>query len=78
MHKQLKSINVYNFEIAVENFEGVQCVAVARHKRDETEVDVDGKIFEPEVDRNIKVKFPPKSFPGKTTVLNWIFTVLAY
>jgi hypothetical protein len=26
----------------------VQCVAVARHKRDETEVDVDGKIFEPE------------------------------
>ena len=62
-------------EIAVENFEGVQCVAVARHKRDETEVDVDGKIFEPEGDRNIKVKFPPKSFPGKTTVATKVFQI---
>jgi hypothetical protein len=53
----------------------VQCVAVARHKRDETEVDVDGKIFEPEVDRNIKVKFPPKSFPGKTTVAAKVFQI---
>ena len=71
----LQNVTFVGVEIAVENFEGVQCVAVARHKRDETEVDVDGKIFEPEVDRNIKVKFPPKSFPGKTTVTAKVFQI---
>ena len=71
----LQNVTFVGVEMAVENFEGVQCVAVARHKRDETEVDVDGKIFEPEVDRNIKVKFPPKSFPGKTTVATKVFKI---
>jgi len=71
----LQNITFVGVEIAVENFKGVQCVAVARHKCDETEVDVDGKIFEPEGDRNIKVKFPPKSFPGKTTVAAKVFQI---
>jgi hypothetical protein len=39
----LQNVTFVGVEIAVGNFEGVQCVAVARHKRDETEVDVDGK-----------------------------------
>ena len=69
----LQNVTFVGVEIAVENFEGVQCVAVARPKRDETEIDVDGKMFEPEVDRNIKVKFPPQSFPGKTTVAAQVF-----
>jgi hypothetical protein len=69
----LQNITFVGVEIAVDNFKGVQCVAVTRHKCDETEVDVDGKIFEPEGDRNIKVKFPPKSFPGKTTVAAKVF-----
>jgi hypothetical protein len=71
----LQNVTFVGVEITVENFDGVQCVAVARHKRDETEMDVDGKIFEPEVDRNIKVKFPPQSFPGKTTVATKVFQI---
>jgi hypothetical protein len=71
----LQNVTFVGVEIAVENFEGVQCVAVARHKRDETEVDVDGTIFEPEGDRNIKFKFPPNSFPGKTTVATKVFKI---
>ena len=71
----LQNVTFVGVAIAEENFEGVQCVAVARNKRDETEIDVDGKIFEPEVDRNIKVKFPPKSFPGKTTVATKVFQI---
>jgi hypothetical protein len=71
----LQNVTFVGVEIAVENFEGVQCVAVARHKRDEKEVDVDGKIFEPEGDRNIKVKFPPKSFTGKTTFATKVFQI---
>ena len=71
----LQNVTFVGVEITVENFEGVRCVAGARHKSDETEIDVDGKIFEPEVDRNIKVKFPPQSFHGKTTVAAQVFQI---
>jgi hypothetical protein len=71
----LQNVTFVGVEIAVDKFEGVQCVAVARHRCEETEIDVDGKIFEPEVDRNIKVKFPPQSFPGKTTVAAQVFQI---
>ena len=55
----LQNVTFVGVAIAEENFEGVQCVAVARNKRDETEIDVDGKIFETEVDKNIKDREKP-------------------
>lgn len=53
----------------------IQCVAVARHTYYETEVDEKGKVFEPEVDRNIKVKFPEGAFAGKTIVATQVCIV---
>ncbi|XP_052059590.1 uncharacterized protein LOC127700211 isoform X3 [Mytilus californianus] len=61
-------ISFVGVEIPLTQLKQLQCVAVARHPRDETEVDEGGKEFEPEGDRNIKLKFPPAAFPGITTV----------
>ncbi|OPL21680.1 hypothetical protein AM593_08501, partial [Mytilus galloprovincialis] len=61
-------ISFVGVEIPLTQLKQLQCVAVARHPRDETEVDEGGKEFEPEGDRNIKLKFPPAAFSGMTTV----------
>ncbi|XP_076113369.1 uncharacterized protein LOC143081020 [Mytilus galloprovincialis] len=65
---KLKGVPFVGVEIPIEQFENLQCVAVARHHRHEIEVDEGGKVFEPEIDRNIKVRFPQKAFAGKTVV----------
>ncbi|CAG2190528.1 unnamed protein product [Mytilus edulis] len=64
----LEGVTFVGVEIPIEHFENLQCVAVARHHRHEIEVDEGGKVFEPEVDRNIKVRFPQEAFAGKTIV----------
>ncbi|CAC5381793.1 unnamed protein product [Mytilus coruscus] len=63
-----KGVPFVGVEIPIEQFENLQCVAVARHKRHEIEVDEEGKVFELEADRNIKVRFPQEAFAGKTIV----------
>ncbi|XP_052059579.1 uncharacterized protein LOC127700210 isoform X2 [Mytilus californianus] len=65
---KVKGVSFVGVEIPINQFESIQCVAVDRHKRHEIEVDEEGKVFEPEVDRNIKVKFPQRAFAGKTIV----------
>ncbi|CAC5373111.1 unnamed protein product [Mytilus coruscus] len=65
---QMQDVSFVGVEIPINELENIQCVAVARHKRHQTEVDEEGKVVEPVVDRNIKVKFPKRAFAGKTTV----------
>ncbi|VDI49803.1 Hypothetical predicted protein [Mytilus galloprovincialis] len=65
---KMEDVSFVGVEIPINQLESIQCVAVARHKRHEIEVDEKGKVVEPDVDRNIKVRFPQKAFPGKTTV----------
>ncbi|CAG2207049.1 unnamed protein product [Mytilus edulis] len=55
----VEDVSFVGIEIPLKKLEVIQCVAIARYTNYEIEVDEEGKTFEPEVDRNIKVKHYP-------------------
>lgn len=52
--------------IPVENLECIQCMAVATHRRQEVILDMTGRTFELEWDRNIKITIPDNTFSQTT------------
>ncbi|XP_071173582.1 uncharacterized protein [Mytilus edulis] len=65
---KIQGVAFVGVEIPTNQMDKIQCVAVARHKPHEIEVDVEGTVLEPAFDRNVKIKFPQGAFGGKTTV----------
>ncbi|CAC5381787.1 unnamed protein product [Mytilus coruscus] len=55
-------------ELTFKELHKLQIVAIATSKREEVVVDEEGQAFELDMERNFKIKFPPKAFRGKTTV----------
>lgn len=51
----------------------MQVVAIATSKREEVVVDEEGQAFELDMERNFKIRFPPKAFRGQTTVSSMVF-----
>lgn len=51
----------------------MQVVAIATSKRELVVVDEKGQAFELDMERNFKIKIPPKAFREQTTVSSLVF-----
>ncbi|CAC5381783.1 unnamed protein product [Mytilus coruscus] len=66
------NVSFIGASIPVRDLVCLQCIAVARYRRHEVEVDEKGLTYELHDDRNIKISIPPMTFPNPSKVLSKI------
>ncbi|XP_071173539.1 uncharacterized protein [Mytilus edulis] len=64
------NVSFIGASIPVRDLVCLQCIAVARYRRHEVDVDEKGLTYELHDDRNIKISIPPMTFPNTSKVLS--------